>query len=464
VGTAKQVKIRINSWCDRVIYHCDNYLRDATHVATPLLRRVIRWLAWRIGNLAWLVRDLPRLSAYELADAHWRIRCIGWERDVQEVCKLFFSEGEVTAQEVGRVGLWEVGRVGRTWLDEGVDLVVSQLPLWLPMRCHTPIAFRGPTWVEQILELTDDPWDLVAGRSRHGLRSAVNRALKRGYAYHYSQDRAEFDDFYDRMYTPFVNSRHNELAMPTSHEDMIRFWLWRGGVLYVTLDGETVAGTVVYMDGDVCHSVEGGVLDADPELVRQGINTVADWFTICWARTQGARRLFMGSSHAWVRNGPYQYKERWGAHPVRRHRLYATWAFQAGNLSAEQCRSISEMGFLVEEKRRHYRVLVVPGHADNGEAAEPVDVEAAAQDAASKGLAGVLLRRPDGPRQWVRGEAPAPEPEVAERGESDTRSRAQPRADGQSARARRRSRQQAAATEGAEPRHTAATGPDGNRH
>ena len=36
--------------------------------------------------------------------------------------------------------------------------------------------------------------------------------------------------FYERMYAPFVNSRHNDLAMPTSHEDMSRFWLWRGGV------------------------------------------------------------------------------------------------------------------------------------------------------------------------------------------------------------------------------------------
>jgi hypothetical protein len=212
-------------------------------------------------------------------------------------------------------------------------------------------------------------------------------------------------------------------------------------MLYVTLDGKMVAGTVVYMDGDVCHSVEGGVLDADPELVRQGINTIADWFTICWAQTQGARQLFMGSSHAWQANGPYQYKERWGARPVRRHRLYATWALQAGTLSMEHSRSLSEMGFLVEREGRHYRVLVSSGEPGADPASTAARVQDAAQDAAGKGLAGVLLLRPDGGREWVPGRAP--EPGAVSRGGQGNEpgeSIGRGRSGGQSARERRRQR------------------------
>lgn len=443
-AAAKRLKIRVNSWCDRAIYYSDNYLRDAAYVANPILRKVVKWLAWRVGNLAWLLRDMPRLTAYELADERWTIRCIGWERDVQEVAHLFFPESEVTPREVARVALGQVGNAGRAWLADGVDLVISQLPLWMPLRPRSPIYFRSPTWIEQILTLTEDPWALVAGRSRHGLRSAVNRAIKQGYGYRFSQDMAEFDYFYERMYVPFVGQRHNDLAMLTSHRDMVRFWVRRGGVLFVTLGDALVAGTVVFMEGDVCHSVEGGVLDASPDLVRQGINAVADWFTIVWATAQGARNLFMGGSQAWASNGPYEYKERWGAHPVRRHRLYATWAFQGGDLSPEQCRTLNAMGFLVEEQHRYYRVVVAAADDGAGRGDDVADgqslAQSAAQDAAGKGLAGVLFLKADGTREWVAGQAPAVEP-------AETQITLFPRA-GQSARERRRARQNAAQADG----------------
>ena len=89
VGSAKQLKVRINTGCDRVIYHCDNYLRDATYLSSPRMRRLAHWLSWRIGNLAWMVRDLPKLTAYELVADGWTLRCIrlaaGCARDVAAV-------------------------------------------------------------------------------------------------------------------------------------------------------------------------------------------------------------------------------------------------------------------------------------------------------------------------------------------------------------------------------------------
>ncbi len=145
--------------------------------------------------------------------------------------------------------------------------------------------------------------------------------------------------------------------MLTRPRGYIRFWVRRRGAV-VTLGDALVAGTVVFLDGDVCHSVEGGVLDADPDLVRQGINAVADWFTMCWAIEHGARRRFMGSSHAWANNGPYGYKERWGALPVRRHGSIP--GHSPPRLSPERCRALSEMGSWWS-RGRHYRGFVAPG-------------------------------------------------------------------------------------------------------
>jgi hypothetical protein len=384
-------KAKLNYLLDRIIDLCDMVLMDAHRLPWSAAQNTAKKIARYVGDISWLLRAFPRLSAYELAGTDWKIIFAGTDEDLLEIRHLFFPEEEVTQQELGRIAVWRLSGQTQRWLAEGIDLVICELGRIHPNRPKALITFTVPTWIQQVLAIPEPLESLIAGKKSATERHRLNKAKRTGFSYRFGQSKADFDHFYYHMYLPYVKTRHGDLALTAPYQDQWQRWFVRGGLVLAIQHDKPLAGVLCYIANNTCFDIERGVLGADPQLFKQGIETVITWYAIAWAHGQGAKTYDMGGTHAWHSNGSFNAKRRWGAHVVRRKRIYGTWTFLARNLSPSLQDHLNRLGFITETDGKFYGVLL---NSDTN-AAEETDLHNKLSAAHKQGLTGLAVVSPN---------------------------------------------------------------------
>jgi hypothetical protein len=73
----------------RTIETCNMVLMDICQFPWPRARNLAHKMAWRIGDVAWLLFQFPALSAYKITGAKWTITFVGTrESSLKQVCHL----------------------------------------------------------------------------------------------------------------------------------------------------------------------------------------------------------------------------------------------------------------------------------------------------------------------------------------------------------------------------------------
>lgn len=381
-------KVWLNYLLDRVIDLCDLFLMDVYRLPWSTAQNTARRIARCVGDIACLLRSFPRLSAYRLEGPQFTIVFVGTDQGLLEIGHLFFPEEEIQPQEIGRIALWRLSRRARQLLSEGrADLVICELSRIHPRRPQAPISFTVPVWVQQSLTIPEPLKSLISGKRYATERHRLNKARHTGFGYTFSQSRTDFDHFHYHMYLPYVTTRHDGRALTARYEHQWRRWFVKGGVVLVTQYDKPVAGVLCYIVGDTCFDIERGVLEADPKLFRQGIETMITWYAIDWAHQHGAKTYNMGGSRGWRSSGSFNSKRRWGARVVRRRRIYRTWTFLGQELCSALQGQLDELGFISEIDGRFYGVMLSSVPASAAE----IDVDRELSAARDQGLDGLVV-------------------------------------------------------------------------
>jgi hypothetical protein len=347
-------------------------------------------MAWRIGDVAWLLFQFPALSAYKITGAKWTITFVGTrESSLKQVCHLFFEE-EFDQEQLGEISLWKLSAQSQKWLSEDVDLVICELGRLYPYRPKAAINFTIPILINQIINIPEKVETILKGGKFKEIRRIVNKGKRLGFKYRFSQSLADFDNFYYNMYLPFIKSRHGDLATITPYE-IQRRWFNRGGVLLVTQHDKPIAGVLCCRGKDTYYSIELGILDACPKLFQLGTSSILKWHEITWAQDQGAKTFNMGSTSAWCSNPVFTFKRRWGARVVRRQRIYGTLTILGSRLSARLRNHLNRLEFITEVDGKFYRVLLA---SENSSGTETV-VNKKLLAAKKEGLDGLLVLSTD---------------------------------------------------------------------
>lgn len=365
-------------------------LKDTSHVRWAPARVAARITSQHAGDLIWLANHFPNLSVRKLTGRDWTVVFAGSDASLPELRHLLFADQQPVQEELKPVTLWDLAHHTRRWLSGEAHLVVCELSRIHPWRLRDSLTFTVPTWVCQTLSISEPPDRVLSGRQLHATRHRINRARRNGFGYTFSHSPSDFDYFYHRMYEPYVTDRHKERALITPYPMLKRRAFDKGGLLFVTYQGKPVAGNLCYVAGDTCYSIEGGVLDSDPQLHQLGISALIDWYTLLWGYEQGAREFNMGGSHAWCSNGSFQNKQRWRAQVTRRTGVYGTWHFLAKRIPPSLQAHLNRVQFIGEHRGQHYRVLI--DHESPG--AEAHGLNWLLSEAKEQGLAGIQVVSP----------------------------------------------------------------------
>ena len=172
-----------------------------------------------------------------------------------------FFASDASAESLGSC---PVHALPRTLLARGAsdDLILARVARPLAGLLFDRRFLRAPDLVDAWVDARDR--EQVWRRMNQTTRHAARVLPAAGYSWSEARDPAAFERFHDRYYLPFVAARHEELAV-LRKRPVLRRCFRRGSVLWITQDGEEVAGVLQRVDGRVSTHLVVGTREGDLE-------------------------------------------------------------------------------------------------------------------------------------------------------------------------------------------------------
>lgn len=207
-----------------------------------------------------------------------------------------------------------------------VDLAVAVVPTFYERMFGDLADLKGREEVQQVID-TSVGWEAMRQAFVKKKRQITNNFDERyGLSYRVSNAPADLDVFYHRMHVPHIRRRYGELALIDSYEETKAFFE-KGRLLFVTKDGEDVAGALSLVDGKTIVFRRTGVLDGDEDVVKGGAQTALYFFQLKYAVENGFTAVDAMNSAPFLNDGVFRHKAEWGARawPDREATRWVYW-------------------------------------------------------------------------------------------------------------------------------------------
>ncbi|MDW8344796.1 MAG: hypothetical protein RMM51_09935 [Verrucomicrobiae bacterium] len=210
----------------------------------------------------------------------------------------------VSVEPMGRLWRWQVGKVAAE-----ADVIVWRMSQWSAQLMAKRAALHLPDWVATVLPVSVDIPQLA--RVNGSLWEDLRLVRNRGWRMELSPGETDLPQFYEDFYEPFVGARHG-LHTVWTPPDWLARRLGRGGVLWLTRDGQRLAGVAFAQHGRTLALLSTGVRLGNKELLRQGAMAAVYYFSWELARMRGCDAVDFGGCRPSLRDGLLQYKRKWG--------------------------------------------------------------------------------------------------------------------------------------------------------
>jgi hypothetical protein len=268
---------------DGVLRPIDSALRVSCYPALLLARNLFVRLtrmegATRTGNARVLVAG-PEPWAYDLP--------------------LHFFVSQPKQSAIGTVPLWRLSSILEN-MERDFDLVLARVDA-LAARFFFPLTYlRIPELVDTGRLLPDDASSLL--RTSASLERDIRVARQNGLETNLSEHLDDFDEFYHTMYVPFTQNRHRALAR-LRNQVSLRNCFRHGGLIWLTRDGERLAGLVFDVAGDTLGTRAYATRDGYGGLTKKGVATALYYHAIRHAIERGCRFLDLGGCRPCLNDG-----------------------------------------------------------------------------------------------------------------------------------------------------------------
>jgi hypothetical protein len=332
--------------CNLILFRTEGFPR----ISKYLIHGITRFF----GDLAWLICDFPRMNAYQLYNEEWRIIFVGNLDCCHNIRNIFFKNENVDITLKERVFIGSLKSKSIQWLQDGNHLIILELSRLFPFQIRTSWHFITPASISQILRIPDNLNELLNGRHVRGQRTRINQAQNRGYSFRFTTECQDLDNFFWEMHIPFIKGRHGERAHIACYEDFCRLCSKEGGLIQILKFDKPVAGSLWDITGKTAHGLLEGVINNDPVLLHEGINSIIIWYTLIWSHQKGAHFFNFGRTDAWCENGIFEYKSRWNTSAVRHKRIFPNLHFISNNMPETLTNRLNEIRFLSEYQNKFF--------------------------------------------------------------------------------------------------------------
>lgn len=165
--------------------------------------------------------------------------------------------------------------------------------------------FYTPLWLKSTVDI---PLKATNKSAKDDLR--IIRKFKLGYQI--TTDPVHLQDFYYNMYLPTVKQRHGDRTVAMEYAKMMqKVQEGKCILLLVKKQSKSIAGGVILTSGDLPRLWSNGLRDANPLYKKEGAIYATWYFSSKYLVKQGYKKMHVGLTRSFLRDGVLQYKKKW---------------------------------------------------------------------------------------------------------------------------------------------------------
>jgi len=238
---------------------------------------------------------------------------------------LIFSEG-ISIKKIKNLHIWNISKKFCE-IPSDIDAVFIKCDRFYSNFLQKQDLTVIPELISMTLDVSE-PFEKIFTKFNKSAKEEIRRIKRYKYDYEICQDLDKLKLFYNHMYMPYTYLRHGKLAICANFYT-IRHLFERGSkLMFVKLDNEYVFGSLFFFKNDTIIGTHAGIMDGQINCFKKNISAASYYFSILWAKENGAKYLDFGTCRPFLNDGLFKYKKKWGAAIEKAKGNFGIFAFK----------------------------------------------------------------------------------------------------------------------------------------
>jgi len=243
---------------------------------------------------------------------------------------LFYEEPNY--EKKGKMFIW---KIRKTCDKTNVDAIIIKSDMFYSGYFEKQDYMIMPEWVSMSLNLNRSLEDLKNKVFSHNVRREIKKASKNNYSYKIYQDIDKLNEFFYQMYLPYNKKRHGESALISNFQSIRFLFEINYKLMMFKQNNDDVSGWLFLLKNKRFRAKYLGILDDKTYLLKKELGAASFYFSIQWAKKQGANVIDFGATRPFLNDGSFIYKKKWGTTIQRAEKnvffnIYAIKKFHEG--------------------------------------------------------------------------------------------------------------------------------------
>jgi hypothetical protein len=206
---------------------------------------------------------------------------------------------------LGKDWLWQVRNTIKESHPSCSMLIVETTPFSLRILSGHK-GLQSTQWMRMAIDIPESA-ETVWGRRRAKSSDIIRRIRKNNLSYITSTAPEAFDEFYHKMYVPFITAKHKKEALTADYFTIKNLFL-KGLLLFIKQGEDIVAGQIIVLEKEKAVLKVLGIKDGKCEYLRWGVVGAMYYFSLLEMQKRGYEVLDIGRTRSVFTNGVTKYK------------------------------------------------------------------------------------------------------------------------------------------------------------
>ena len=177
-----------------------------------------------------------------------------------------------------------------------------------------------PEWISLTLDI-ERPFETIYKNFSYSTKREIRKVKSYGFSHEISHDLEKLKLFYYKMYLPYTKKKHGELTICVNFHSMRHLFEMGYKLMLIKYNEEYVSGWLFFLKDKKYVAKYMGIMDGKAGLLKQGLGDAAFYFSILWAKKNGAKLINFGACKSFLHDGVFRYKRKWGTKVERADKL-----------------------------------------------------------------------------------------------------------------------------------------------
>jgi hypothetical protein len=294
-------------------------------------RRVFIPLKWSLSFIRGVRFDLWIITGKEIkSKQELSIFYAGNKENRNYIINLIFDK-PYKENYIGKIWIWGIlKKVKENKFN--CSLMIVEAPRVFSLFSITGKWFYIPCWISGEIDMSNGISSLITNES---LKSDIRKIERNQLSFESTNEISQLYDFYHNMYLPYITEAHDDEAIVMEY-DLIKEAFKSCDLILVKNREEYIGGILIRYTGESARLWCIGIKNGNRDYLQLGVVGALYYFSFCYLKDKGFKKVELGDTRAFLKDGVLQYKKKWGIRIIRASQTgFLVNILSAGNSTKE---------------------------------------------------------------------------------------------------------------------------------